>query len=175
MAWGSNTNPVEIGEATKKVHYDDLWDKLQYIRTDVIPAAAIMLFGQITVQGWTRKSDWQDDSALIYSASGALGSGGSVAASAHTHTGPSHNHQWYEGSGNEDQTYNSGGSAINLPYSAEQPSYVEMLVKIGAVSMSSGNAYALDDGFTDLDGTGASGASTAYYQEVAAFTKDTYT
>jgi len=54
MAWGSNTNPVAIGAATRKVDYDDLWDKLQYVKDSVIPATTKMLFGQSSAPtGWT--------------------------------------------------------------------------------------------------------------------------
>jgi hypothetical protein len=70
----------------------------------IIESNTVMLFGQASAPtGWTKKTDWTDNSMLIYT-SGAPAAGGSdspkswataiaiVAAADHTHTGPSHTH-----------------------------------------------------------------------------------
>ncbi len=60
----------------------------------LIPSGSVMIFGQNAAPtGWTRKTDWQDNTMLCYAASGNIGSGGSVnPQSAHMHTGPIHAH-----------------------------------------------------------------------------------
>jgi hypothetical protein len=93
MAWGSNTNPVTIGDPTKKSGYDDLWDKLQYVRTDVVPANGKMLQGATTAWvGWTKDTDtWTDNSMIVFT-TGAISAGGSVNGQSHYHTTSAHTH-----------------------------------------------------------------------------------
>ncbi len=67
-----------------------------------IPSGTVMLFGQSSAPaGWTKKTDWQDNSMLVYT-TGAAGNGGSADAKtfnpsvgnagAHTHNVASHTH-----------------------------------------------------------------------------------
>jgi hypothetical protein len=108
-----------------------------------LPSGTIQLFGNNSAPtGWTRKSDWTNNSMFTYRATGDLVTGGSVDAKAqHVHTGPSHvhtgpnhrhtgpshthgvgslyvpahNHVWYNFiSGSNDQSYNSAGTGITI-------------------------------------------------------------
>ena len=109
----------------------------------------------------------------------ALGSGGSAAASTHTHTGPNHSHQWfqYEGVSAHDKSYNSGGSDVVADNTASVKTTSNLHgLKWGEAGSDPNTLDGEDtDLWTSKDGTGATGAANAYYQEVAAFTKDTYT
>lgn len=89
--------------------------------------------------------------------------GGVGGAIDHTHTGPSHNHKWYEQHpdiNTTDQTYNSGGTAINFngPTSKE----------FGRFSMPPGpdSRFPDQDYFTANAGTGATGTNNPPYQVV---------
>ena len=76
---------------------------------------------------------------------------------AHTHTGPSHNHQWYNhnaSAASHDQTYNSGGAATNITSGTQK----DALVK--SVLPGSGQAPIGIDGYTTLAGTGNTGAQS---------------
>jgi len=164
-------NPTSIGEATKKSHYDIVFDNTVF---NYIPSGTIMIFGQtLAPTGWTKKVDWQDNAMLCY-ATGAIGSGGSVNPQAtHTHTGPSHNHKWYQdlGGSAHDQTFDSNGDALNIVLNTDHDASKYFIASEGDGSdcpvASSGTLY------TNKNGTGASGANTApYYQEVIAAVKD---
>ena len=136
---------------------------------DIFPAATVMLFGQNAAPtGWTRKTDWTDTSMLCYAASGDCAAGGAVSPyAAHTHIGPSHNHQWYQhNSGTNDESYNSSGTEITLTSgdTTDMKIYAAHTVTAKGLNV---------DCYTSNAGTGATGANTApYYQEVIAATKD---
>lgn len=171
MAWGSNTNLVNVGDATKKVHYDNLWDKLQYIKDSVIPAATKMLFGQSAApSGWTKDTaTWTTDSMIVFT-TGAIGSGGSVAAQSHIHTGPSHYHKWYDVIAGEADDKDGSGTDL----SATTPGTTGLYYMLAMGDKRADDGLAVDMN-TSSDGTGASGAANALYQTVIAATKDTYT
>jgi len=74
----------------------------QYLQTNgsgtvswayALPSGTVMLFGQSAAPtSWTKKTDWTDQSMIVYT-TGNIAQGGSVdAKAAHTHTGPSHTH-----------------------------------------------------------------------------------
>ena len=82
-------NPVAIGDATKKSHYDTVFDNTVYNHDNLTaPATTVMLFGQNSPPaGWTRKGDWQDNAMLCYASAGNIGSGGGVnPQSTHSHS-----------------------------------------------------------------------------------------
>jgi len=162
MAWGSNTNPVSVGDATKKVHYDNMWDKLQYIKDSVIPAATKMLFGQSSApSGWTKDTaTWTTDSMIIFT-TGSIGSGGSDSpSSAHGHSMQSHTHTLADGGSYTSQTTQEfiikSGGLLYTPTS-------------GAVT------YEKASYTTGGPSTANTGNHTPKYQTVIAATKDTYT
>lgn len=108
MAW-TVTNPVSIGSDTRKTDWDNIWDNCQFV---YIPFGTIMLFGQSSAPtGWTKKTDWTNNSMLVY-ATGTPASGGTddptsgwttaisaVNESTHDHSMSSHTHTF--GSGND--------------------------------------------------------------------------
>ena len=136
-----------------------------------IPSGTIMLFGNASAPtGWTKKTDWQDNAMLCY-ASGAPSSGGAVDPQAtHTHTGPSHNHKFYDNHENNqhDESYNTGGDAQTVPAGDQKVgAYAHIVRSVDTTD------YPLNDCFTNLAGTGATGANSApLFQEVIAATKD---
>lgn len=150
MAWGSNTNPVEIGAATRKVDYDDLWDKLQYVKDSVMPAATKMLFGQSSAPtGWTKDtSTWTDKSMIVFT-TGSIGSGGTDDPTAQAAT----------------YTLASGGSSGHTAVGGDE------VVK-GASSLVVGTSTGTAQLATDT--TGGPSANLRY-QSVIAATKDAYT
>lgn len=156
MAWGGNTNPVAIGAATRKVDYDDLWDKLQYVKDSVIPATTKMLFGQSTAPtGWTKDtSTWTNDSMIVFT-TGSISSGGTDSPST------AHNHRWYiyNGLTSTDQTYDSGGSPADIT----------------SVSITSGVHIASTLAATSITNAAYTAKQTPKYQMVIAATKDAYT
>ena len=79
--------------------------------------------------------------------------------SSHTHTGPSHNHKWYESieSDADDQTYNSGGSAVDISNSAQAKTN-RQFIDVGPSSV----AESLLDSWTNNAGTGNTGTGTAH-------------
>jgi hypothetical protein len=145
MAWGSNTNQCTIGDATKKAVYDDLWDKLQYVRTDVVPANGKMLQGASTAWvGWTKDTaTWTNDSMIVFT-TGSIGSGGSDSPSAaHSHSLPNHTHP--------------------LDH-----------VTDGQSSSGTWGDTITEDDIANPGGAGSTGNHTPKYQTVIAATKDTY-
>lgn len=103
MAWTA-TNPVSIGGDTKKSDWDALWDNCDFC---YVPPATVEFFGQSSAPtGWTKKTDWTDNSMLVYT-TGSIGSGGSddptstwttaISIQGHSLTIneiPSHNHSY---------------------------------------------------------------------------------
>ena len=151
MSWGSNSNPVAVGDTTKKAHYDDVWDKLQYIKDSVIPAATKMLFGQSSAPtGWTKDTaTWTDDSMIVFT-TGSISSGGSGSPSA------AHSHALQNS-----VTAISGGTGLA---SSEGPTVDSGLVKHAGL-----------DGGTYYFMSATTTSHTPKYQKVIAATKDTYT
>jgi len=113
--------------------------------------------------GWTRNSALTDNSMFMYAAAGNVATGGAVdAKAAHTHTGPSHNHQWYNyiGTTTTAQLYDTGGDNTNL--TAITNSSGVHLTDYNGSSTSIGF-----DAYTTNAGTGATGSNTApYYIEM---------
>lgn len=173
--WTSDDVGREIYIADEqKRYFADSTSWVQY--TDFEPGT-IMLFGNSSAPvGWTRKSDWQDNAMLCYSASVSPVGGGAInpqsththtgpshthtgpshvhTMGTHTHTGPSHNHQWYNFVGITDlsQSFNSSGSLINLSSSA---SLGGRHIEAGGTEDDSLH----EDKYTSNAGTGATGAT----------------
>jgi hypothetical protein len=76
----------------------------------------------------------------------------------HTHTGPSHNHMWYneDGSGNDAKSFSSGGGSQDLNIADDGGT---------GIARSSGNTFS-DDLYTDMAGTGATGNGGSTTQNV---------
>lgn len=68
----------------------------------------------------------------------------------HTHTGPSHNHQWYEYDAGDDWSFDSAGTASDVTVLSRGNNKV-------VTGSGTGNSFN-EDQYTDLDGTGNTGA-----------------
>lgn len=107
MGWTA-TNPTSIGGDTKKSDWDALWDNCDFC---YVASATVEFFGQSSAPtGWTKKTDWTDNSMLVYT-TGSIGSGGSddptstwttaiaiLNESSHTHSIQAHDHDLASGS-----------------------------------------------------------------------------
>jgi hypothetical protein len=70
----TDTDPVALYNPTKKAHYDAAWDNIVF---NYLAAGTIKPFGQSSAPtGWTKKTDWTDNSMLVYT-TGSISSGGS--------------------------------------------------------------------------------------------------
>jgi len=164
MAWGSNTNPVAIGAATRKVDYDDLWDKLQYVKDSVIPATTKMLFGQSSAPtGWTKDTGtWTDNSMIVFT-TGSISSGGSDSPVSHSH---SHSHYLNRGSVENDV----GDLASISKVYGQSTTGSETLDIYRSSGSDADDQYPMQSG-TNTDAT----TTSPLYQTVIAAAKDTYT
>ncbi len=84
--------------------------------------------------------------------------------SAHTHTGPAHVHQWYirqGGTSVNDQSYNSGGSPVNLlgANKAGTAWYIQL-------NNAAGGSHPNQSYYTSSAGTGTTGAGSAHFHEI---------
>jgi hypothetical protein len=75
MAW-VGTNPVSVGDPTKKKSYDTLWDNVQYIKTNVMSSGTVMIFGQNSAPtGWTIITSWTSGAVLCFTTDVSEGGG----------------------------------------------------------------------------------------------------
>jgi len=154
MAWTA-TNPVSVGNPTKKKDYDKLWDNCQYIKTNVMPSGTVMIFGQNSPPtGWTIKTDWTNNSMLVYTTDAAITGGGSA-------TPWAHNHKWYYTDGDSSGlTFNAAGAAVAIPFRAD-----------GGGHRITCSTEAAQDSITS---TAYTANGDLLYQKVIAATKDAY-
>ena len=164
-------------------------------RPDAFPAGTVMIFGQNSAPtGWTRKTDWQDNAALCFSASGDPGSGGSMEiSSGHNHSFDTSDHTHGAGTlkfetgesgdagsaSNHYSMYDTDGNAVEVytdhqmsaSYQAGGIHFAEVETMADATFYTTGGvgATASDGGET---ATTDVNTSTPYYQEVIAATKD---
>ncbi len=120
----TESDPVTLYDPTKKKQYDTAWDNIKF---NYFAATTIMLFGQSTSPtGWTKKTDWADNSMLVYT-TGSIGSGGSddptswltdigvQNESSHIHSMQSHTHTLPAGAepaGGTDYSSTTGGPSV---------------------------------------------------------------
>lgn len=170
----------------------DTTQNLAKIRNDANDAWIAILTGTTSQKFWIYRNDTDDGWAIdagvtdrVLSLKGGSGlynvSGGGVAGEtwanlkAHIHTGPSHshshNHQWYDADdeNDDDQTYNSGGSLVELTEGTVKANsaydYIERAFGIGPKPI--GDSYTNND--ATAGGTGNTGAqSTADVRPAAA-------
>lgn len=167
-----------------------------------IPTGTIMLFGQSSAPaGWTKKTDWQNNSMLVFTNEDNLSSGGDSDATAGTQiqilSSGSHSHTV------DSHTHVIDGHSLQL---SEIPSHTHTAINVGAPGGVYGNWYYGDlgasgpfqstnrveytgGGNTHTHGGGLTGSSspatssdgshvhsissqTPYYQTVIAATKD---
>jgi len=97
----------------------------------------------------------QDDSGIPKSnIEGSLAASGGAATAPHTHTGPSHVHQWYDyfGVNSSAQTFDSNGSGVWTTFATNAG---------GVTQIAAGYAAGLSvDGYTTAAGTGATGSTS---------------
>lgn len=147
------------------------------IPTNSVTANAILMTGDSNTIAWfylnTAPTGWKvlatgaDMVCGISGGSDAFNANGGTDAGtwtvagltkdAHTHTGASHNHQWYDAiaaTNAHDKSYNSGGSATNLSNagSDKDGSNYSLVIEQGGVGAG--------DMYTDDDGTGTTGAQS---------------
>lgn len=160
-----------------------------------LPTGTVMLFGQnLAPTGWTRKTNWANNTMLCYAATGNISSGGSAnPQSGHVHGGASHTHTTGNVFLTLDQipghqhyvmrnvAYNTGiSSSYPLAYYADYDngqSYTIGCTTSGAanvgLSSASGGSNYHNHGTTGAGGTGYTDPNTSpSYQEVIAATKD---
>lgn len=157
---------------------------------DAVPTGAIMLFGGASAPtGWTKKTDWTDNSMLVYT-TGTPASGGSASPtsftptasneSAHTHTGPSHQHTLsahaHIAPSHFHAVYGSTGAAPTDTHAASGSGTAESTVahthSINLNSAAGGYDWtsAPNADITGAGGTGATGAGSAHTHTIAAVT-----
>ena len=90
--------------------------------------------------------------AQAYNVNGG-NAGGTWTEPNHNHTGPSHNHKWYEYIGTTDQSFDSGGSATNLTGTIDS----RLSIWVSPTSATSINK----DFYTSNAGTGVTSGSAA--------------
>jgi len=97
----------------------------------------------------------QDDSGIPKSnIEGSLAASGGAATAPHTHTDPSHVHQWYDyfGVNSSAQTFDSNGSGVWTTFATNAG---------GVTQIAAGYAAGLSvDGYTTAAGTGATGSTS---------------
>jgi len=115
--------------------------------------------------GWKALTTGADKLVGIVGGAGAYNvNGGNVAGTsfddieAHTHTGPSHTHKWFESNAaaTSDQTWNSDGST---PHDIDGAN-VKTGAAQGVETAGTGNAVIDEDGYVANAGTGNTGASS---------------
>lgn len=136
-----------------------------------VPSGEIILFEKDTaVTGYTLQTD--KDDMLVYITKGSAAGGetggtdytggtwtvGGLTADSHTHTGPSHNHQWYshQADATHDRSYDSGGSANAVSGFIGSSAYLG----IELISKSDGSVLG-EDCYTSNAGTGNTGTASA--------------
>jgi hypothetical protein len=173
---------------------------LEDVQAQTIESTTVMLFGQASAPtGWTKKTDWADNSMIIYT-TGTPGAGGSdspkswstsvVAEAAHTHAGPSHIHS----TGNHILTISEIPShRHNIPpahgnLASNSPVYITtghtFYTTANLYTGYEGGGVAHNHGNTGAGGTANTGAGASHthdltdsdftpkYQEVIAATRD---
>ena len=157
-------------------------ESLRYKCDNFFVAATHVFFAQATPPtGWTTDSAHKDNVLACKSDSGTystigadkgsftytgMTNGNTVAEAAHTHTGPSHNHQWYDyrTPSQADQSYNTGGSAVTFAGTAAAG--YGMNVDNASV------AKASEDYYTTLAGTGATSGGSSHVHGGSTITHD---
>lgn len=158
---------------------------------DAVPAGAIMIFGGASAPtGWTKKTDWTDNSMLVYTTGSTPAAGGSAsptsftpvaaAEAAHTHTGPSHYHSLsahahiapshahavagYTGAAPTDShaAPGSGTAESTVAHSHE----ISFASGVGGYDYTSGPSA----DYTGYGGTGATGAGGGHTHTISAVT-----
>jgi hypothetical protein len=143
------------------------------VPTNSVTANAILMTGDANTIAWfylnTAPTGWKvtatgADTVLAVSggASDYSGDGGTAGGdwtTTHTHTGPSHNHQWYNAlaaANAHDQSYNSGGTSTNLSNGGtdKDASNFSLVIDQGGIGTT--------DWYTSSAGTGASGATNPF-------------
>ncbi len=103
----SDPSPYVASRDDARIYYQTTQQTVKFgggsaFQTLDIPSGTVMLFGQSSAPaGWTKKTDWQNNSMLVYT-TGNIGNGGSADAKtfnpnignagAHTHAVASHTH-----------------------------------------------------------------------------------
>lgn len=157
---------------------------------DAVPAGAIMLFGGSSAPtGWTKKTDWTDNSMLVYT-TGTPAAGGSsspvsftpgiAAEAAHTHTGPSHYHSLsahvHTSAAHTHPVIGPTGAAPTDTHAASGSGTAESTVghthAINLTTASDGAAYTSvpSADYTSWNGTGATGAGSSHTHTMSAVT-----
>lgn len=173
MAWTA-TNPVSVGNPTKKKDYDKLWDNVDYIKTSVMSSGTVLLFAQnAPPTGWTRKTGWNPGAGyanIVYSSGQCTTGGAKAATSDIALTQAAHNHIWYSSGGGGDGahgTYNSAGTLIQLP--------TTNIATANQISVSRNASTNLRGDCYTNNATPTISKSTAFkYISVIAATKDKY-
>jgi hypothetical protein len=174
MAWTA-TNPVSVGNPTKKKDYDKLWDNCDYIKTNVMSSGSVMLFAQAAPPtGWTRVTTWTPGAGkftnIVYT-TGACSTGGAGSPTSDIVVLP-HNHQWYDHTANSSgRSYNSAGTVTLFASSASADDRKKLAMTTGAVANVGSPAVDLYTGTA----TPTASKTTAYrYIAVLAAQKDKY-
>ena len=146
------------------------YDGPTWVAVSGLPSGTKMWFYQNTAPaGWTLDATPSDDllavkgGAQTFNANGGTGAGtwtvAGLTKDAHTHTGPSHNHQWYKVEVASDDTYNAAGDETVI--ATDTNIYAGILAQAASAEKLYNQAY------TNKAGTGATGA-----QSDAAITSD---
>lgn len=126
-----------------------------------VPSGTVAYFYQASAPtGWTTDDTVGDHVLAVHGTStydGSTGGGetqGTWTQDDHTHTGPSHLHQWHAAtaSGSADQTFNSGGSTISMSATTNS--------NYGVYSPSGSQTKLNAHYYTTLAGTGDTGGDT---------------
>jgi hypothetical protein len=157
---------------------------------DAVPTGTVMLFGQSSAPtGWTKKTDWTDNSMLVYT-TGTPGAGGSASPtsftptasseSSHTHTGPSHyhtlsSHAHIAPSHTHSVSGNTGAAPTDSHGASGSGATESTVGHAHTVSITSGaGGYEWTSGpsadYTSYAGTGATGAGSSHTHTIAAVT-----
>jgi len=129
----------------------------------------LWVYRNAAMDGWAIDAT-PSDKVLAFKGGSTYTTGGAVAGSwifsgvtaqSHTHTGVSHNHNWYNSSSDpnsNDQTYNSSGVGINfVKYGKNTSGWTAMAAYLSSDANWPG--YAPGDSYTSNAGSGATGAS----------------
>jgi len=182
QAWSDSDN--SSGKIDTTTGFSDGTYNYEFPTNGVAAHSVIMLGNSSTIAwfyinaappGWKAYTSEGTDRVLAVSGGSGLYNedGGTEAGEtwanlkAHTHTGPSHNHKFYDyqGASATDKVYNSGGSAINIT-GAVNSGYQKIQIGTGSETKPD------EDWYTSNNGTGATGAqSTSDVRPAAAVGK----